>query len=225
MRLDEKQMADDVVDPPKGWKPEDPPTGWMGRDDGSNQVAARARRSPVEGTTEFAVPRPLQGAAVVTGAGSLHADAQVAEATGVARARFDQQLWAQPAQIRDAARSLAQAVRDQIAELKEGRRNDIAEVIDFLDMVAGKLDELVAALDRAIEDAKGDQQPILLGRPREIAEELRTAFDKALPNIAQFSIRIGVVAAGALFLQYVCGFNPDFAALASILNDTFKNNK
>jgi hypothetical protein len=86
------------------------------------------------------------------------------------------------------------------------------------------LDRLVDALDRAIEErAKGsaDQERIFLGKAAKIADELKDAFDQSLPSIARFSIKIGVVAAGAIFLQYVCGLDPSIAGLTSIVNATF----
>jgi hypothetical protein len=228
-------MADDDVVPPTGGKPEDlPPTGWMETMDASNQVVRRmheaARRRAVAATTAVAyTPLPLRASnATLAGEGSLSANARVVTAVGDTRRRveFAQQLSEHPVEIRDAARALAQAVRDQITELAAARRNDTetADFIEFLEMVARELDRLVDALDRAIKGS-ADQQPMFLGEAGKIADQLKTAFDEALPSIAQFSIKIGVVAAGAIFLQHICGLDPNIAAVTSILNATFPQKK
>jgi hypothetical protein len=221
-------MADDDVDPPTGGKPEDlPPTGWMETMDASNQVVQMheaARRRAVAATTGFAyTPPPPQ--ATFAGESSLFANPQVVKA-GDTRLRLGQPLSDQPAEIRDAARVLSQAVKDQIAELRAERRNDTAQLIDFLEMVARGLDKLVEALDRAIDaSATSEQQGIFLGEAKKIADQLKAAFDEALPSIAQFSIKLGVVAAGAIFLQHVCGLDPNIAAVTSIVNATFPQKK
>jgi hypothetical protein len=219
-----QQMADDVVDPPPGRKP-DPPTDWMGTDDASNQVVQiqreLARRTvAVSGLAASTTPVPLQADATLAGKGSLSADAQVVTAGGDTRSA--QPLSDQPAEIRDAARVLSQAIKEQITELRAERRNDNAELIDFLEMVARELDKMVEALDRAIDaSATTEQQGIFLGDAKRYADQLKTAFDEALPSIAQFSIKLGVVAAGAIFLQHICGLDPNIAAVTSIVNATF----
>jgi hypothetical protein len=169
-------------------------------------------------------PLPLQGAAAFAGAGTLVTDAQVGKAVGDTQRRPGQPLSDSPVEIREAARVLAQAVKDQIAELRAERRNDTAELIDFLEMMARELDKLVDALDRAIEErAKGsaDQEHIFLGEAAKYAAQLKSALDESLPFIARFSIKIGVVVAAAMFLQQVCGLDPSIAAVTSILNATF----
>src|SRR5260370_40271291 len=126
-------MVGDVVEDATGGKSEDRPTGWMGTDDASNQMIAEreaARRRAVDGITEFSVPPPLKpaelNAEVLTGAGDLRADARVVAAVGDTRRRFDlgQPLSDRPAEIRDAARTMAQAVKNQKAALREERRNN-----------------------------------------------------------------------------------------------------
>ena len=216
-------MVDDVVEPPTGGKSEDLPTGWMGTDDASNQMIAQreaARRRAVEGITEFSVPPPLKpaelNAEVLTGAGDLRADARVVAAVGDTRRRFDlgQQLSDRPAEIRDAARTLAQAVKDQIAELREARRNDTdtGKFTEFLEMIARELDKLVDALDHAIQEgAKGSaDQGMFLGEAKKIADQLKTGFYEWLEqhraNIAGYSIKIGLVGAAAMFL-HTCGID------------------
>ena len=222
--------ADDVVEPPSGDKPEElPPAGWMGSDDASNKVIAQreaARRSRLAGTTEFPVtvppppePAPVDAvsAAVYTGAGQLTAHTQILEGVGYARDRSERQLSDNPVEIRDAARALAQAVKDQIAELKEPRLNDTktADFIDFLEMIARELDKLVDALDRAI--ASVDQQGIFLGEAKKIADQLKTGFYEYLEqhraDIAGYSIKISLVSAAAWFL-HACGF--DLASIISL---------
>jgi hypothetical protein len=193
-----------------------------GMDASSNlvvQMHEAARRRAVAGTTVAYTPRPLQhtGAATSAGEGTLVADGEVVKAVGDTRRRFEQQLADHPAEIRDSARVLAHAVREQITELKAARRNDVesADFIEFLEMVARELDMLVDALDRAIESSA---DPILLGEAKKIADHLKGGFheylEKHRTDIAGLSIKLGLVSAAGGFL-YLCGF--DLASIVSIL--------
>jgi hypothetical protein len=143
---------------------------------------------------------------------------QVSPAVGDTRrwAQFEQQLSDHPAEIRDAARALAQAVRGQIAELREARRNDTAGLIDFLEMIARELDRLAEALDRAIGSV--DQQGIFLGEAKKIADQLKTGLHEYLEqhraDIVGYSIKISLISAAAWFL-HACGF--DLASIISVL--------
>jgi hypothetical protein len=216
-------MADDVVDPPPGRKPEEPvPTGWMGTDDASNQVVQiqreLARRRAVAAMTEVAYTPVPPRADTLAGEGSVSADTQLGKARfdTQRRVEFAQQLSEHPAEIRDAARALAQAVRDQITALRAERRNDTGDFIDFLEMVARELDKLVEALDRAIKSS-ADQQPMFLGEAGKIVHHLKTGVYEYLEQhraeIAGHMITGGFVVAAAGFL-HVCGF--DLASIISI---------
>jgi hypothetical protein len=219
-KRDHSKMADDDVVPPTGRKPEQPPTDWMsGMNDASNQVVQihreAARRSAVVGMTGSSMPPPLAAAPFAPEL-TVSADAQVVKAAGDTRRRFEQQFSNHPAEIRDAARALAQAVKDQIAKMKEARRNDVGDFINFLEWVAQELDRLVDALDRAIKDPD-DQQPIFLGEAGKIANHLKTGLYEYLEqhraDISGHMITGGLVIAAAGFL-HACGF--DLASIISI---------
>jgi hypothetical protein len=84
------------------------------------------------------MPPVLQDTAKFEGKSTPATDAQVVEALGDIRRSFEQQIAAHPAEIRDVARVLAQAVRDHVADLRAARRNDTesADFIHFLEWLA-----------------------------------------------------------------------------------------
>jgi hypothetical protein len=156
-------------------------------------------------------------------------------ATG--RRAFERQLTERPADIRDAARALAEVVQGEIDRLNASTPNDPEELtrhnelVAFLGMVAGELRKLVDALSLAIEAAKTspDQEPMFLGRAGQIAEQLQIGFDEFLEKnrayVAGYLARAGLFAGVFAFLQ-ACGVGAEAASIASaILNASLPKQK
>lgn len=181
-------------------------------------------------------PDVFNAEVTVGGEGSLKADAQVVspsrvvEAVGLAAGRgqetFDLRLSERPADIRDATRILAAAVKDQIETLKRSPPRGVNDLekyddfINFLEKLAAGLNELANALDRLVEaKAKGSSEPIFTDKAREIARELVvyvTKFAEDHPYIADFSMKIGLSAAAFNFLLHIGGFADQTAAATVI---------
>jgi len=143
------------------------------------------------------------------------------------RILFEQKLSQKPAEIHDAARALVQAIKDQLERLSASKPNDEEslarhnEFVAFLEMIASGLSNLTKALDHAIE-TNNTGEPMFLGKVGEIAEQLKSGitewFNGNRAHVADLSIRIGIFAAGYLFLN-ACGVVGDIAGIESgVLN-------
>jgi hypothetical protein len=223
----------------------------------AHEVTAPERPPTVQGVAAEGVAGSLtpslsvplkSGEATLAATSSLSADAQhlraddllVGAATPRAangRSTFDLRLSERPTDIRDAARTLAAAVKDQIETLKQSPPrgvNDLEkhdEFVNFLEKLASGLNELADALDRMIEaNAKRLNQPFFTEEARRIARQLGASvikFAEAHP-IADYSIKIGLAIAGYDFMR-ICGLDNDAAiagAVGAILAQSFsKKNK
>lgn len=93
------------------------------------------------------------------------------------------------------------------------------DFVAFLEMIADGLSKLADALDLALgDDATKPVEPMFLGTAGKIVEKLKSGLfeylDKEGANLAGFSIKIGLVAAGYKFL-HACGVEGDVAAIVS----------
>jgi hypothetical protein len=142
---------------------------------------------------------------------------------------FERRLTERPAEIRKAARALSKAIAEQIEELNASKPNEPERLaqqndfIAFLQTIAAGLDELAAALDRAIAAGSGTSpEPILLGKAGEIARKLSAAVTEGLERnrtyIVDCTIKFCVFAAGFTLL-HACGVDGYIAgAVAALMN-------
>jgi len=101
----------------------------------------------------------------------------------IAEGAFERRAAENPGNIRDAARALARAIADQVADLNASKPNDERlakhlELIAFLEWVAVELGKLADALDKAIAAgrATGPPEPIFRAKAGEIAGHLNIGF-------------------------------------------------
>jgi hypothetical protein len=145
------------------------------------------------------------------------------------RTTFAQRLSERPEDIGAAARDLSKAIADQIERLHASKPNDADSLakqndfVAFLEKIAGGLNDLADALDRAASaNTNGTLEPILLGKAAEIAAQLNTTLQAGLERhrdyICDCAIRFGVFGAGFLFL-HACGVDGYIAgAVAALMN-------
>jgi hypothetical protein len=207
---DDSLSASAATPPPR--RP--PPTrrlGWMS-DDSAAQVAidtaTRQRGFAAAIASDGVRPTPLP-----------EQDATPAAAV------FQNRLSERPADIRDAARSLAKAITGQIEDLNASKPNDgegLAkhnDLVSFLEQIAAGLTELGEALDRVVNaSAKDSLEPVFLGKAGEIAHQLNVGLMEFLErnraHIAGFPIRTGLFLSGYWFLK-ACGVEGYIAGVAS----------
>ena len=224
----------DVTSVPPPPRPPLPPFGGNTMDEANRiavQTAADLRRRSIANNNTISAP-PI----VMAGTSSLTVNADVIRARpdeivgsmaaieGTDRSTFANRVSERPADIRDAARLLATMIQDQIEDLKppphgvnDLRKHD--ELLHFLVSIAAGLRELADALDRLVDaKAKGQKEPIFLGEAGKIAQRLSTEVIKWLEDhgteIVDFSMKIGLVAAGYNFL-HVCGVDHLTAGVVS----------
>jgi hypothetical protein len=183
------------------------------------------------------------GAATIQVAGPADIEPPAAEATlreegtVAANARIiERSLSERPADIRDAARALVKEIKDQVEQLKNSKPNDEEglakhnEFVEFLERIAAGLAELADALDQAVKASPdGPPEPMFLGKAAWIAEQLNIGLMEWLEanraNVAGFTVRIGLIGTGYLFL-HACGLDGRIAAIVSSLaNRGFSNKK
>jgi hypothetical protein len=178
------------------------------------------------------------GAATLQVAGPAEAEATLrGEGTVAANARIiERSISERPADIRDAARALVKEIKDQVEQLKNSKPNDEAglakhnEFVEFLERIAAGLAELADALDQAVKAGPdGPPEPMFLGKAAWIAEQLNIGLMEWLEanraNVAGFTVRIGLIGTGYLFL-HACGLDDRIAAIVSSLaNRGFSNKK
>jgi hypothetical protein len=185
---------------------------------------------------------PQTQVALVDDAGNVLVDRQgrVLTAQVVKRATaqgaFDRRLSERPADIRDAARVLARAIRDQVEEWNASKPNDAEalarhdEFVAFLEWVAAGLGELADALDRAVAaSTSGSPEPMFLGKAGGIVEQLNIGVKEWLErnrsHLAGYTVRVGVFLATLSFL-HACGVGDAAATIASgLLNASFPRAK
>jgi hypothetical protein len=138
-------------------------------------------------------------------------------------------LSERPAEIREAARALSQAIKDQIEQLNASKPNepeDLArqnDFVAFLQEIATGLDALAESIDRAIAvGSAASPEPILLGKSGEIARKLSAVVTEGLERnrtyIMDCTIKFGVFAAGFTLLR-ACGVDGYIAGIvAAIMN-------
>ena len=180
--------------------------------------------------------RAARLAAKVAGAGTLTVDATVIPTPAITRSTFELRLSDHPSDIRDAARTLAKAIADQIGKLQASKPNgedDLKkhnEYVGFLEKLASGLKELADALDRvATAKAKGASEPIFIGTAGKIAEQLSTDikkwFEEHHTDSVDFFMSATVFAAGYDFLA-ACGVQGGVAAIVSgLLTKSFSKKK
>jgi hypothetical protein len=163
------------------------------------------------GNTTIGVPTPRAGLNIVANADILVAP-DILEAT--ASVGPDPRFPGQLADIRDAARALAQGVEAQIDELKQAppnvpdrlaRHNDF---IAFLEKMAEGLGRLADALDQAIEHGRdGKLEPTSLGLAGQIARQLHIGMMEWLEQnrtqVFDIPIRMGFFGLVVAFLSSI----------------------
>lgn len=226
--------------PPPPRRPDNLGAAYLtGSDDAANRIAAdtATRQAGFRAATSMGTTGPM-GPLVTrydawsrfldTGVLSTHTPPPQMEvvtfAAPDAARRFESRLSERPADIRDATRSLVAAINDQIEQLNASMPNDESltihnDFVTFLEMIADGLSKLADALDLALgDDATKPVEPMFLGTAGKIVEKLKSGLfeylDKEGANLAGFSIKIGLVAAGYKFL-HACGVEGDVAAIVS----------
>lgn len=128
---------------------------------------------------------------------------------------FARKLSEEPVAIAAATRLLSTVIKDQIDYLNASKPNEGEgldrhnKFVEFLSKIAGGLNELANAIDRAIaKGADGKPEPILLGKAADIARrvgaELMEGVERHRALIVDCAIKTSLVGAGALFLT-ACG--------------------
>jgi hypothetical protein len=129
------------------------------------------------------------------------------------RSVVEHRIARRPKDIRDAARALSQAFTEQVELIKNSKPNDPARLAEFEDLVAffekmaAGLANLVEALDRLIESAGTEREPIFLGKVGDIARQLNLGLMEWLQQnrmkVFDYPFKIAVFGAGILFLQHL----------------------
>ncbi len=141
------------------------------------------------------------------------------------RLSVEQRLSERPADIREAARALSEAIADQIGYLNSIRPNEPEPLarqgnfIAFLQQIAQGLDALALSIDRAMAaGSPTTPEPILLGRAADIARKLSEAVVEGLERnrayIVDCSIKLSVFATGYEFLHSL-GVDGTIASIVS----------
>jgi hypothetical protein len=107
---------------------------------------------------------------------------------------LQQRLARDPQSIRDAAQDLLVAVSDEAERLRLHNEPAVQDCVDFLRWLAGKLNELIGALDRLI--AAPGEEPMFLGFTGEIVEQLKLGTLEYLQEhraeLAGYSFKFGL---------------------------------
>jgi len=229
------------------------PTGWMNSgDDAADAVVrmtAERRRSSIAATQSGASepivssvsvsPEPSASTAPSTAELTARATIQSNASVGMSvnraspiattdiAATVERKLSERPAEIREAARALSNAIADQIEQLnasKPNERESLAKQDDFvafLQEIAAGLDALAISIDRAIAaGSAASPEPILLGKSAEIARKLSAVVTEGLERnrtyIVDCTIKFGVFAAGFTLL-HACGVDGYIAGIVAAL--------
>jgi hypothetical protein len=129
-----------------------------------------------------------------------------------ASAAIQRALVSRPVLIRDSARALAQALKEQAVELQHAKPNEPAKLaeyeslIAFIDKTADRLQAFGDAIDNAIQTGSASPEPLLLGKAAEIGNQLqigamewlqanRTTVFEGVFRLGLFGLGIAFVAA------------------------------
>ena len=216
------------------------PTGWMSSGDAdannvARTMAERQRRyiaATQSGPTEPIAPSapvspdPSTSTAELTAAsldlGSNRIPIDIA-------ATVQRRLSERPAEIRQAARALSEAIEDQIAHLNASKPNEADRLVQqndfiaFLQTIAAGLDALADSIDRAIAAGSAkNPEPILLGKAGEIARQLSAAVMEGIERnriyIVDCMIKFSVFAAGFSLLHAIGVDSYIAGAVAALMN-------
>jgi hypothetical protein len=137
-------------------------------------------------------------------------------------------LLERPDDIREAARNLSEAFRNQTNELKNSKPNEPGQLaqyenlISFFEQMAAGLADLADALDRAFSSATAPRpsppEPVLLGKAADIARGLQLLMRQWLEEtgtaVIDVPVRIGVLCTGIAFLHSIGA--DSFGAIATL---------
>ena len=213
-----------------------------GTDDASNQVVIRQREAAGRRFIDIINSEPSAGinhlrhlgfgfeaapiaASPVPAAASLALsgtppDTEATEAAAIVERRLSER----PTDIREAARALSQAIKDQIEQLYASKPNDdpvgrLDSFIDFLQEIARGLDDLAESIEQAIAaGSSGSSESILLGKSANLARKLGVFVTEGLERnrayIQDCAIRFSVFATGYMFL-HACGVDGLIASIVA----------
>ena len=126
-------------------------------------------------------------------------------------------LLERPDDIRETARNLSDAFRNQANELRRSKPNEPGQLaqyeslLSFFEQMAAGLTDLADALDRAFSSAtaspRPSPEPVLLGKAAQIARALQLRTQQWIEEmgtaVIDVPVRIGVLCAGIAFLHSI----------------------
>ncbi len=134
-------------------------------------------------------------------------------------------LVARPVSIRDSARALAQALKEQAVELQHSKPNEpeklleYEKLITFIDDTSNGLAVLADTIDSAIQNGSDTPEPVLLGKAAEIARELQAGAMEWLQanrtTVFEGAFRLGLFGLGIAFVSAL-GIEVTAAVVGSI---------
>jgi hypothetical protein len=120
-------------------------------------------------------------------------------------------LVARPVPIRDSARALAQALKEQAVELQHSKPNEPEKLLEYeklITFIADTSDGLAVladTIDSAIQNGSDTPEPVLLGKAAEIARELQVGAMEWLQanrtTVFEGAFRLGLFGLGIAFVS------------------------